>query len=265
MRHKPTSFITQLKHIFSAEVSKHVSHAMLLVLLYVIFISFLANYLLLQRGSVVALIGVYCMPLLFAYWGHVAGKMLLRSPLDRKSGARPAAANTTSAAPISLHPYNEDVVYDLHALLKQSLAPLHLQAQAKGLQLSLELHENVPQWIVGDQSDLELVLHTLLDNAVKHTPHGEVNLNIKCLEQAQGSVLLRIEILDTGIGISPEQQATLFSVGRADQAKSDCLATCQPLVEALGGRLGVSSKPQQGSAFWFTAILRKQHSPELAA
>ena len=121
-----------------------------------------------------------------------------------------------------------------------------------------EVDPNLPIWILADRHRLMQVLVNLLGNAIKFTQHGHVKLRITKQQE-----LIRFEVEDTGIGISPEQQALVFE--RFSQATAQTqdlyggnglgLAISKRLVELMGGAIGVQSTLGVGSCFWFTLPL----------
>jgi CheY-like chemotaxis protein len=121
----------------------------------------------------------------------------------------------------------------------------------------------VPTWLVGDPSRLGQVLLNLGNNAVKFTEHGEIVVGVGVVQRDEVSVLLRFEVRDTGIGISPAQRQRLFMpFAQADVSTSRRfggtglgLAICRRLVDLMDGEIGVESEPGQGSRFSFTARL----------
>ena len=127
-----------------------------------------------------------------------------------------------------------------------------------------------PEW-VGDSTRFRQVLINLVGNAIKFTKHGHILIKV-----TRGDVgRSRIAITDTGIGISPEAQALLFT--KFTQADSSTtrkfggtglgLAICKQLVELMGGTIGIESEPGHGATFWFTHPLPADHllSSRLAA
>jgi signal transduction histidine kinase/CheY-like chemotaxis protein/HPt (histidine-containing phosphotransfer) domain-containing protein len=132
------------------------------------------------------------------------------------------------------------------------LAP---RAAAKGLALRLEMAPGLPPGLRGDPTRLRQVLLNLVGNAIKFTLRGYVLLRIE--QRAPG--WLHFMVRDTGIGISPEDQARLFSAFvQADSSAARQfggtglgLAISRHLVELMGGTIGVESTRGQGSTFWF--------------
>ncbi len=149
--------------------------------------------------------------------------------------------------------------------LVENLANLIAEkVQAKGLRFSASL-SGLPQALRGDPTRLSQMLLNYLANAVKFTEQGEIHLRGRIIEDGASEVLLRFEVVDTGIGIDPEQAARLF--GAFEQADSATtrkyggtglgLAINRHLALLMGGEVGVESRPGIGSTFWLTARLGK--------
>jgi two-component system, sensor histidine kinase and response regulator len=153
--------------------------------------------------------------------------------------------------------------FNLRLTLDGVTAMLAERAERKGLELISFVEPDVPQAVRGDPSRLNQIVANLLSNAIKFTEHGEVILRVAMTEQTQNNVLLRVEVQDTGIGITPEQQVGLFqSFIQADASTTRKyggtglgLAICKRLVELMGGVIGLVSVPGKGSTFWFTLRL----------
>lgn len=136
-------------------------------------------------------------------------------------------------------------------------------AQRKGLKISCQLSKQLPARVAGDNGRIRQILVNLMNNAVKFTAQGEVSLTIMQKESPESSCLLYFEVSDSGIGIAPEVQTKIFErFSQADGAMNRSyggtglgLAISRQLVELMGGDIGVTSKPGQGSTFWFTARL----------
>jgi signal transduction histidine kinase/DNA-binding response OmpR family regulator len=156
---------------------------------------------------------------------------------------------------ISFNP--SEVIGDVVELLAEG-------AQRKGLEVAT-LMEFEEQQVVGDPFRLRQVLINLVGNAIKFTSEGEVVVKAELEDENSESLLLRVEISDTGIGIAPEAQKKLFeSFFQADGSTTRTyggtglgLAIARQLVELMGGGIGVESVPGQGSRFWFTVRLAR--------
>jgi len=113
------------------------------------------------------------------------------------------------------------------------------------------------------------ILLNLLSNAIKFTEKGEVCLRAEQIRETPKSVVLRIEVSDTGIGIPPEAQARIFerftqaddSITRRYGGSGLGTTIAKQLVELMGGEIGLQSEPGKGANFWFTLELEKQHTP----
>ncbi|HYG89738.1 MAG TPA: response regulator [Azospirillum sp.] len=141
------------------------------------------------------------------------------------------------------------------------LAP---QAHQKRLALVCQIDLSVPTSVRGDAGRLRQILFNLTGNAIKFTETGRVVLRSSVAGTPRaGTVRLRFQVEDTGIGISEEGQARLFQpFSQADSSTTRRfggtglgLAICTRLIEMMDGRVGVTSAPGRGSNFWFTVDL----------
>jgi two-component system, sensor histidine kinase and response regulator len=157
----------------------------------------------------------------------------------------------------------EQSTFELDNLLDNVVTLVIERAQAKGLELLIQVAPEVPPRLQGDVKRLTQVLVNYLTNAIKFTAQGQVVLGIG-LEQVQPPrLLLRFSVRDTGIGFSEEQRVRLFrQFEQADNSTSRKfggtglgLAICRNLAEMMGGEVGAQSELGQGSTFWFTAWL----------
>jgi PAS domain S-box-containing protein len=153
--------------------------------------------------------------------------------------------------------------YNLHDLLGELADITSVQCDDLGLSFALQVDGDLPDPVLGDEGRLRQVLLNLLGNALKYTREGGVTLNVRRAEALAPRVKVEFRITDTGIGISPEQQANLFqpysqaTAGLAAGSGSSGLglAISRMLVERMGGRIGVESDEGWGSTFWFTLPL----------
>src|SRR6185437_2682576 len=167
----------------------------------------------------------------------------------------------------------EKVEFDLREIVGNSVALLAPRAQAKHLTLTHSVNEKIPAQVVGDPSRLRQILLNLAGNAVKFTAKGFVSLEVEPLDDVADEIRLKFSVRDTGIGIPEEAQQKLFqSFTQADASTTRQvggtglgLAMCRRLVELMGGEIGLSSVPGQGSTFWFTMRLGRPKMVETSS
>lgn len=157
---------------------------------------------------------------------------------------------------------DDEVIVD--TLLPDIASMITEMASEKNLAVIVE---NVPACprLRGDQTRLRQAILNYAINAVKFTEKGHVALRLRVLDEAEDSVLLGIEVEDTGIGISPETQANLFeafqqadnSLTRKYGGTGLGLTITRRLAQLMGGDAGVNSVPGQGSTFWLSVRLKK--------
>ncbi|WP_157271324.1 sensor histidine kinase [Azohydromonas aeria] len=196
------------------------------------------------------------------YAGHVsqAGEQLLALTNDVLDLSRIEAGEV----------HLERVPLAPHALLQAVCAMVQPQADAKGLALRLEASDDLPPQLLGDPLRLKQVLLNLLGNAVKFTEQGSVTLRVRELARVAGCCKLRLDVIDTGIGIAAEAQQRVFdpfiqadsSTTRRFGGTGLGLSIVQRLVDMMGGQLALDSAPGRGSTFSVVLILDR---PEGAA
>jgi len=158
---------------------------------------------------------------------------------------------------------SEDPV-DVRVLAVNVCSMVAEAASAKGLQLRTEV-DFLPAQLLGDLTRLTQALLNLVSNAVKFTEAGSVTVRTLRLQEDEDSVSIRFEVIDTGIGISPEAMRRLFtpfeqadtSTVRSYGGTGLGLAIARRLAQLMGGDAGVESVPGKGSTFWFSARLKK--------
>ena len=166
----------------------------------------------------------------------------------------------------------EVIDFDLPQQIAATVALQSVRAEEKGIALRQEIAADLPRYVRGDPGRLRQVLLNLLSNAVKFTEHGSVTIAARCENVPSGNqpAMIRFEFRDTGIGITPEGIARLFgsfvqadaSITRRFGGTGLGLAICRSLVEAMGGAIGVDSKPGQGSCFWVNLPLPLGSKPQ---
>ena len=160
----------------------------------------------------------------------------------------------------------EKADFDLHALLNSTCRILAAQAAAKGVEFVVSLMPEVPPAVRGDPHYLRQILINLAGNAVKFTERGSVTVHVSAQSETESTVRLKFSIRDTGIGIPPEAQASIFeSFTQADQSTTrrfggTGLGTtiAKQLVGLMGGKIGLESAVGLGTTFWVEVQLEKQ-------
>jgi signal transduction histidine kinase len=140
---------------------------------------------------------------------------------------------------------------------------LDVRATSKGLRASITVAGDLPDYLIGDPVRLRAALENLLDNAVKFTEHGAVELETRATPLARGRVRLDFVVRDTGIGLTRAAIKRLFrpfaqaspDIARRYGGAGLGLSIVKTLAKAMGGDLTVRSVPGRGSAFQFSAVL----------
>lgn len=157
----------------------------------------------------------------------------------------------------------ERLDFEIRTVFDQVASMLGESARAKGLELIVSCHPDVPDVLRGDPTRLAQVLTNLGSNAVKFTETGEVFIRATASPRADGGTQLHVSVTDTGIGVPEGDVDHLFEAFTQADASTTRryggtglgLAISREIVEALGGEIGLGANPGGGSVFWFTAQL----------
>jgi PAS domain S-box-containing protein len=150
--------------------------------------------------------------------------------------------------------------FNLERMLQRVTNVINFKVEEMEQNLLVEISPDMPARIVSDEQRLAQVITNLLSNAVKFTPEGGmISLSVRSLSEEDGVSTIRVEVRDTGIGISPEQQAKLFksfeqadgSISRKYGGTGLGLAISKRIVDLMGGRIWVESDLGRGSSFIF--------------
>ena len=157
----------------------------------------------------------------------------------------------------------EHLDFDLPLAVEEVVEMFAEAAHAKGLEYLCTIAPDVPRVAQGDSLRLRQILMNLLSNAIKFTKQGEVMTQVSLLHNRGGTAVILFEVRDTGLGVKPEVQDFIFddfyqadgSTTRNFGGSGLGLAIAKRLVNLMSGDIGVSSKPGEGSRFWFTVNL----------
>ena len=156
--------------------------------------------------------------------------------------------------------------FNFERMLQRVVNVTNNRAAEKEQQLTVNLDKSIPHYLIGDEQRLTQVLTNLLGNAIKFTPEsGRIGINTHLIAERDGVCTIEISVEDSGIGISPEQQAKLFqSFQQAESSTSRKfggtglgLAISKSIIEMMGGDIGIESELGKGSAFIFTIEVKR--------
>ncbi len=155
----------------------------------------------------------------------------------------------------------ERIAFDLREVVGDATRVLALRAAQKGLELVFHVAADVPPLLAGDPGRLRQIIINLIGNAIKFTERGEVRVDVRLDAMTADAVRLHCAVTDTGIGIPPDKQQSIFeSFSQADRSTTRRfggtglgLAISAKLVTMMGGRIWVESEVGRGSTFHFEA------------
>ena len=147
--------------------------------------------------------------------------------------------------------------FDLHEVIEQTRDTLFITILAKNIDLNLIIYSDTPRYVCGDKLRIKQILLNLIGNAIKFTDQGEVVVKVSVDEQTSTEVTILITVEDSGIGISDEDQARLFTAFSQVETAANRrftgtglgLAISKNLVSLMGGEIAVESEPGKGSIF----------------
>ena len=156
--------------------------------------------------------------------------------------------------------------FDIGVVLDETIRSLAPRAHPKGLELAYQMSTAVTPTLAGDPGRLRQIVVNLVNNALKFTEHGEVVLRVERVRTEGEREHLRFTVSDTGIGISPEHQATIFEAFTQADASTTRryggtglgLSITSQLVTLMGGRIWLESEPGHGSRFYVELPFEKR-------
>ncbi len=159
----------------------------------------------------------------------------------------------------------EYLPFDFEELVTEIISLFNITIQQKALSFICQFPMGISCLFYADSGRIRQILVNLLGNAIKFTNEGEITLIIKILEQNDKQAIFHIEVQDTGIGMTEQDQSNLFQAfSQADSSTTRRyggtglgLVISKRLLQLMDGEIGVSSQQQQGSRFWFTLPLQK--------
>ena len=168
----------------------------------------------------------------------------------------------------------ELATFDLRGLVEQVLDQMAIPAGDKDLELVARYVPQTPTHVMGDHGRIRQILLNLVSNAIKFTESGHVLVTVEHVRQPSGPPRFRCSVEDTGIGIPPDKQASVFdafqqvdgSTTRERRGTGLGLAIVSELVQLMEGELGLRSEVDEGSTFWFelSLPLAAEAPPELS-
>ncbi len=159
----------------------------------------------------------------------------------------------------------EEIEFPLCPTVSDVMSGLSLKAREKNLDLLSEVDHNAPQVVIGDPARFKQILYNLVGNAIKFTLSGYVLVHVEAEDKGCDNVVLKISVIDTGIGIPERQLSKIFekftqadrSITRRFGGTGLGLSISRHLVTLMGGDISVTSKEGHGSTFSYTLPLKR--------
>ncbi len=164
----------------------------------------------------------------------------------------------------------KNIDFDLRVTVDGIIDVFAVKTEKKDLAFSCFVDPEVPSLLRGDPGRIRQVLINFVNNAIKFTSDGEVAINVNLAEETESHATVKFDVRDTGVGIPADRMNLLFkSFSQIDSSTSRKyggtglgLAISKRITELMGGQIGVESREDTGSTFWFTVMLEKQSSDQ---
>ncbi len=166
----------------------------------------------------------------------------------------------------------DNVSFSLNKLIHSLILIAKVKTDEKGLKFEVDIDPDLPEYLIGDPARIRQIFMNLINNAIKFTAHGSINIKLRLIEKSDNDVLFDFSIIDTGIGIDTESMERLFdrfhqadnTISRRYGGTGLGLSIVKELVELMDGNFGVSSELGEGSHFFITLRLGIADNPNQA-
>jgi len=160
-----------------------------------------------------------------------------------------------------------DDYFDLKKLTDEITDLLHYKIEGKGLQFSVQINEQIPELLFGDQVRIKQILINLLNNSIRHTREGEILLSVEHIEEINQQSILKFSVKDSGLGIKNSLATTLQNeletAGPTPKISLNGLglglAITQSLLKLMDSYLEFKTELGEGAEFWFTVAIATRH------
>jgi signal transduction histidine kinase/CheY-like chemotaxis protein/HPt (histidine-containing phosphotransfer) domain-containing protein len=165
----------------------------------------------------------------------------------------------------------ENIPFNIITIIERTVFLFNGRAKEKEIKLNLSIDSKIPDFLKGDSTKLRQVISNLISNAVKFTNEGEILVEASLVNQTEVDTEIYFKVRDTGIGMNEHEMAKLFKpFSQADSSSTRKyggtglgLAICKKIVELMGGTIGVVSKKDEGTTFYFNLILNNPSEEEI--
>lgn len=155
--------------------------------------------------------------------------------------------------------------FSIKRSIESTVRLLRGKASEKNLKIINKLDPKMPEYFIGDDIRIRQIMHNLIDNAIKFTSKGTIEIAVKEIKSSKNTSTIEVSVNDTGIGLSTEQQSIIFNkFMQADRTTTRKyggtglgLTICKELVEMMGGAIEIESQQGKGSTFKFTLTFQK--------